>query len=184
MTTPAPTSEAPAAAIRKPIQTKRSLRYEFTNPERMQLGRDLAEAMTRSSQVDSDLTRVKTDFKARLSALESEMHSLRDKINTGYEIRDVECEWRFDDPKPNQKSLVRIDTGTVVEVQPMSEQEKQVELPFGEGDESKPEKEASDAPPPATAPKAKAARVGSGGVVAVPSDGKDVGDPDAGKAVN
>jgi hypothetical protein len=188
-TTPAQTKPAD---VRKPVPTERMLRHDFTDKETLALGRELSEKLSERSQLEADLNRVKGDFKARDAALEAKILSLRDKVNTRYELRTTKCEWRFDDPKPGFKTIYRLDSETPIETEPMTEAEKQIPLPLdgkaGEGAAAPANGQSTPTEPPPVRPKPeerpKAARVGSGGVVGLPSDGDDIRDPDASKAVH
>lgn len=178
ITTTTTTPETPSPdknATRKPMPAERTLRHEFGQKELIELGKQLGDTLNEARQVEADFDRVKGDFKARTAACDAKIGSLRDKVTSGYELRLTKCEWRFDDPKASFKTLYRLDTNLAIATEPMTEPEKQAELPLEDvSKNSTPGKPATEGP--------KAARVSSGGVVAVESDGKDINDPDASKA--
>ncbi len=186
-TTPVTTTKP---ALRKPVASERLLRHEFSDKEKLELGRELGDKLQEAAQIEADFTRVKGDFKAREAAVTASIGSLRDKVTSGYELRSTKCEWRFDEPKVGFKTLFRLDTDAAITTEPMTELEKQVPLPLetkpAEGPLVPPTVTTATEPPPVrpkTEERPKAARVGSGGVVGLPSDGQDLRDPDASKAV-
>lgn len=176
-------AQAPA---KKPVQTSRHLRHEFDNAERLENAKQLAEALSESDRIDGELERVKADFKSRTTTVQAKIGSLRDKVTSGYEMRETKCEWRFDSPKKGKKSLVRLDTKEVVETVDMSEADKQGELPL-----TAPEAKPTQTPAPAAfgtnvgaEVEKVAAKTNHRGVVSVPADGDDVRDPEDNKTGN
>lgn len=174
-----PETDTDKPFVRKPVSTERMLRHEFSDKEKLELGRELGDKLQEAAQIDADFTRVKGDFKARDAAVTASIGSLRDKVTSGYELRSTKCEWRFDEPKTGFKTIYRLDTDTAIATETMSEHEKQLSL----GEQAVTVPVVAFPPSPRASQGAKAARVGSGGVVGLPSDGDDLRDPDASKAV-
>jgi hypothetical protein len=114
-------------------QTFRTLRVLFTDAERLELGKQLAEAHNETAQIESDFQRIKDEFKSKLSAVSAKITDLANKVSSGYEMRQVLCLVVFDTPKPGKKQVVRLDGPTegvreVVETHDMTEAEKTPEL--------------------------------------------------------
>lgn len=128
-------------------ETVRNLRVLYTDAERLDLGRKLAGAYQDIEQVNKDFDSVKADFKARITSHEAKITDLAGKVNNGFRIEEVKCEWRFDLPEKGKKSLYRLDTNELVETVEMTGADLQSQLPLE--------------PVPA---------VGEGGVVVVPAD--------------
>lgn len=169
---------------KKPVQTSRHLRHEFDQDEKIENAKQLAEALSESDRIDADLERVKADFKARTSTVEAKIGALRDKVTSGYEMRETKCEWRFDNPKRGKKTLYRLDTKEAVETVDMSEADKQGELP-------PPAEKPTQTPAPeafgtnvGTEVEKATAKTNHRGVVSVPADGDDVRDSDDNKTGN
>lgn len=114
----------------KKYETSRLLRVIYTDEEKLELGKQLAEAHNDSAQVESDLDRVKADFKAKQSVLDEKIGSLSRGISTGYQMKDTKCKWEMDKPKANWKTLRRLDTEEVVETVEMTTADKQSEIPL------------------------------------------------------
>jgi len=108
------------------------LRCLLTADEKIEAGRELAEATNELTAIEEDKAQIVADFKHRTSAAEARIGVLSNKLRSGYEFRDVECEVRFDTPEKGQKQVVRLDTDEIVATNPMSEEEKQRELPLEE----------------------------------------------------
>lgn len=123
MTTTAPTKPRTKA-------TKSNLAYHFTEAELLALGKELGESQLKLRQLDDDRKMVADEWKAKISSAEAHINSLSNKTSSGYEYRDIECTVTYDDPIPGDKTLRRNDTGEIVRVFPMDENEKQEELPL------------------------------------------------------
>jgi hypothetical protein len=127
------TPAAALAPIRPPKKTEMQLRVEFTHPEIVNLARRQAEAYGELSRAEEEKKAVTSQLKAKCDGLASKISELAGKITAGFEYRTVPCEIRFDDPKAGLKSTYRLDTGEVVNVDPMTLTERQAELPLTEG---------------------------------------------------
>lgn len=114
----------------KKHETIRNLRVIYTDTERLELGKQLAEVHQDLAKTNHDFDSVKTDFKARLTAHEAKISDLSNKVSTGFHVIEVKCAWQMDTPAKLKKTLVRLDTNEVVEVEDMSEADKQGDLPL------------------------------------------------------
>lgn len=127
----APTAPgATPAPIRPPKKTEMQLRVEFNDRELVNLARRQAEACGELSRAEEEKKAVTSQLKAKCDGLSSKISELAGKITAGFEYRTVPCEIRFDDPKAGLKSTYRLDTGEVVNVDPMSLDERQADLPL------------------------------------------------------
>lgn len=120
----------------KKNETERILRVNYTDPERLELGKQLAEVHNNLSQTNSDFDRVKAEFKSKISAHEAQIIDLSNKVSTGYRMVPVKCLWEMDKPKRGMKRLLRLDIeeakDAVVEVTDMTDADKQADLPLAE----------------------------------------------------
>lgn len=113
-------------------KTKRFLKVMLTADEERHLGKESALQRQLATRITDEFDGVKADFKSRLERCEAEQNRLSVLLNNGYELRDVECEV-ISDFKSGQISVVRLDTGEEVEVRPMTEEERQRDLPISSG---------------------------------------------------
>lgn len=137
-------TDQPADPPPNPPRTKkvsRNLQYNFTPEEKVELGKELGEAVGHLGRLESDRKMVADEWKAKISAQEAEVNSLGNKCRGGYEYRDMLCTVTFHDPIATKKTIRRDDNGEIVEVRYMEEFELQEELRFEES-----EKAALDAP--------------------------------------
>ncbi len=122
----------------KKNECTRILRVILTDAQRLELGKKLAEEHNTVAQTNADFDRVKAEFKSKLTASEARIVDLSGKVSSGYEMKDVKCEWQMDTPKPGTKRLIRTDVApnspesAIVEVEEcdMEEIEKTPELPL------------------------------------------------------
>jgi hypothetical protein len=115
------------------------LKYPFSQDEIRQLG----EALARESQNVMTLHETKSStaaaFAAQIKQGQEKMAELTQKINNGYEIRDVECLILMETPRPGMKQLRRIDTSEWVRDEPMTAAEMQGEFGFRDGGDPRPD---------------------------------------------
>lgn len=109
-------------------KTKRNLRVTFSDPELLQLGKDLADKTTELRELEEDKKRVVSDFGARITAKEAEVSLLTSKLKSGYEYRMVNCTETLDFPTLGRKTISRDDTGADIAVEDMTSAEMQREL--------------------------------------------------------
>lgn len=114
-------------------ETFRVLRVAIPDDQRLELGKQLAQAHNETATIEGDLQRVKDEFKSKLSAVSARITDLSNKVSTGYEVKDVLCLWTMDSPKPGKKALARMDgpddlPREIIEIVDMTEAEKTPEL--------------------------------------------------------
>jgi hypothetical protein len=88
---------------------KRWLRYDFTAPEIHDLSMDLANKTQQFQTVSDEKKSVSSQFKSRLDSIQSDLNSLSNKVASGYEIREVECEIKYHKPEQGKKTIIRKD---------------------------------------------------------------------------
>jgi hypothetical protein len=111
-----------------------SVKYTFSNDEIRELG----EALAREAQTVFDLRERKSNVGAELAAqikqAEGRVGALTDRINNGYELREVECMVMMETPRPGMKRIIRVDTNEPLRDEPMTAQEMQGSFGFQEPD--------------------------------------------------
>jgi hypothetical protein len=108
--------------------TSRMLRCTYTNMERLELGKELAEEHGNLGKTTADFDNVKANFKSKITAHEARIVDLSVKVSSGYRIEDVKCTWTFDKPVAGKKELYRNDSNELVETADMTEQDRQIEI--------------------------------------------------------
>jgi len=118
------------------------LKHPFSKDEIRELG----EALAREAQGVFDLKERKSSVGAALTAQIKETNGrvaeLTRKINEGFELREVECMWMLEEPRPGMKRLMRTDrVGDEAHVrdEPMTQAEMQRSFGFAEGEDKRPE---------------------------------------------
>ncbi len=106
------------------------LRCLLTDDEKIEAGKQLAEANNELKEIEDDKAQVVSDFKAKTTAVEAQVAILGGKLRSGYELRPVECHVLFDQPQPGQKQIIRLDTKETVSTELMTDEEKQKLLPL------------------------------------------------------
>lgn len=120
---------------------KRFLTYHFTNEEKQNLGEDLADMNQSKKRLTNELKSLTNAKKAEISKVEERMEELSDKIRTGEEGREIECNVIFHFPKEDMKIITRKDTGEQW-VEPMNENDYDLfnmpgaSISFGKNDDA------------------------------------------------
>jgi hypothetical protein len=108
------------------------LRHEFTAAERLEMGASLAEAHNRLAAIEDELAAVKAQFKERSTKEELAVGTLSRNLSNGFEMRNIPCTLEYDMPNVGEVSYRRKDNGQFVKARPMTEQERQLDLPLEE----------------------------------------------------
>lgn len=172
----------PSEYALKPVRLH--LRSNFTDAEKVEFAQQLAEAQREIESIEAEKKRANTQFKSRIESASADREEMMDRIQTGYEMRETLCTVTANVPEVGKKTIVRTDTGEVVRVETMTDAERQLELP-GVGEAADAEQshapQSSDDDEPQSVAEEKPLiphRASRRGVVAVPSDGDDIDDPE------
>lgn len=114
--------------IKKQIEVRR-LSVVLTNEEVLEKSKELAKSQLDIKDTEAKAKDSAADYKAIIARFDATIAILSRAINNGYEDRDVECEWEFD-YKEGVKTLIRKDTLATVRVEPISDYERQQNLPL------------------------------------------------------
>jgi hypothetical protein len=112
------------------VQTEdleRSLKVNFTEKERFQLGSQLGEALRRLKSTQNDLAAVSAQYKSDIKQIDAEIGSLAERLNSGWEMRKVKCV-RIKDYNVGMIQIKRLDTLEIVEERAMDAEERQMGL--------------------------------------------------------
>lgn len=118
-------------ASNRPTKETAYLRREFTADERIEMGRELAQAHNRIAAVDDEEKAMKTQIKERRAGIELSIGTLSRKLNDGYEMENIPCTLTWDDPNVGEVTS-RDPSGKIVKTRPMTAAERQEELNFDE----------------------------------------------------
>lgn len=107
------------------------LRHDFTADEKLTMGSDLAGAYNRLQEIEEEESAIKAQIKERKAQVELKVGSLSRNLANGWEMRNVECTLKYD--FPNVGEVTYLDgTGKEVKARPMTETERQMDLPLAE----------------------------------------------------
>ena len=122
-------AQAPSVVKKnRPTHVRRQLRVDLTLAEKASLSDQLAQAVGRLNETEADKAEEISQYNADLKAHRAAIDKLAQQINLGYEMREVECPVKYNDPKVGQKSIVHPETGTVLATEAMAETERQENL--------------------------------------------------------
>lgn len=124
-------------------KTRRTLRYEFTNEEMRELGRDLSVKNQELRQLEEQKKSVVADFGSRMTIAKEHISSLSDKVASGYEMRDVMCMVEYHTPEINKKSYTRTDNSESW-IEPMNDTDHNLFTQWEQRERERLETEASE----------------------------------------
>jgi len=87
--------------------------YRFTDPEKLDLGGQLAAVTTQINELEDRKKSVTSDFKAQIDGATGRANSLSGKLTAGFEMRQTECRVEFD-AKQGIKTFFNLKTGEMV----------------------------------------------------------------------
>ena len=104
------------------------LKCELNDAEVSSLARELATANKTRARIEQRKKEIDSDLKSQIEAENSKIGRLSDLVQTGHEMRDVECRIELDTPSEGMKRYVRLDTGETVKEVKMSDIDRQTSL--------------------------------------------------------
>jgi hypothetical protein len=104
------------------------LRYDFSEEEIRDRSKKLALSVQQQTQAQEEHKAAASQFKERIESCTSQIGRLSREINSGWEMRNIECAVLFHNPNLGVKTIVRTDTGEVVRTTSMQPSELQENL--------------------------------------------------------
>jgi uncharacterized coiled-coil DUF342 family protein len=107
--------------------TKELLKYFFSEEEKRELAQEMAEKVTEKQSAEDEKKAIMSDFKSRLDGLDAQINGAANKIRSGFEMRQIECEVV---PVPERKvwEIYRMDTGDFIRTKPMTQDDLQLKI--------------------------------------------------------
>ena len=105
-------------------ECSRYLKYDFTHEELEDIQKKLAHATLQLREKEEHKKAVMSQFTSDINSLKADTNLLAEKINSGFEFRDVTCDIEYDFNN-NMKTIIRQDTGEIVETVQASSEEIQ-----------------------------------------------------------
>lgn len=109
----------------------RNLKVELTPEEIAKRAIAMAGQHAELARVTLEEAEIKKQYKATLARIEAEITEQVVAVNSGFVYREVECE-DIEDWDGKRIVSVRRDTGEEIDQRPMTEKERQLELPLDE----------------------------------------------------
>lgn len=103
------------------------LPVKLSEGELLEMAHESAKAHVSSVTIEGEAKAAADDFKAQIGKNKARVSYLSGCINTGQQMREVECNWELN-YTDHTASLIRTDTNEVVRTRPLRAQEYQKEL--------------------------------------------------------
>jgi hypothetical protein len=107
---------------------RRMLRYDFSVKEHEANCAEMARLLGERDEMEITHKQIKTGLKEQAEALEANLSRHGRFVRDKCDHRDTECRWMMNTPKVGEKTLVRTDTGELVEERRMEDWERQESL--------------------------------------------------------
>ncbi len=113
----------------------RNLKCNFTQEERLKIGDQMANAIRERTRLESEFASIKKQYSSDIAKQEAEVTSLAERLNTGWEMRRVEClevkDFNNGTVRVYRKDLGIFDENQLfIEERPMTAEERQMNLPL------------------------------------------------------
>lgn len=114
----------------RPTEAIETLRCNFTDEEKLTMGRELAEAHNSLAELDEDEKVLKAQMKEKRAIKEAKVNCLARELASGFTMRPVKCRLVYDDPNANEVSTYRTDNEELVKTRAFTLTERQADLPL------------------------------------------------------
>lgn len=114
----------------RPDTVNRSIQCSYTPEEKAEIAKSMAASQADMEAAESEKKVSDAAYNERIKKHSADISNLAKKYNKGYEMKELSCDIRYDDPATGQKTFYRMDTKEAVETLEMSWEEKQEELQF------------------------------------------------------
>ena len=102
-------------------------KYTFTDKERDELGRLLAQKQLDKRIIEDEKKSVMNTYADRLNRFSWEIHKISQGVHDGFEMRDFECRIVIR-AKDHLKEFIDIHTNKIVDTRPMDPSDYQIEM--------------------------------------------------------
>jgi hypothetical protein len=109
-----------------------SIQHRFDDKDLAGLAHDQARAHGRKSTLELDLKAASGDFKARIAAAAAEISSIAARINSGFEMRSVDCLLADHGHEEGYRLVIRLDNGHITRRRKLAPKESQLEFSAGQ----------------------------------------------------
>lgn len=106
---------------------RKSLKYYFTDKEKLKIGDDLGRAVADKEEIEADKKNVMNDFKLKIEKVGGKLALLSSHLRNGFELRGYDCpvDWDWDG---DRKNILHPDTQEILESMPITSDERQMHL--------------------------------------------------------
>ena len=113
------------------IKMSQLLHCVYTDAELAEKRDDLADTILEIGKVEDQKASANRGFKERLDGLYAESAKLSHQIKNRGESRSVDCAVEYNKPNIGEKTTIRLDTGEMLKIEVMDDDERQEEIDFG-----------------------------------------------------
>jgi len=105
----------------KEHEKKVYLQYTFSDPELKDFSKKQAYEYATLENLEAEKKAVVADYGQKIAQAKQSISALSKFINNGFDYRYIDCIIKYHEPANDNKTIIRKDTGEVVEVKPMTD---------------------------------------------------------------
>lgn len=105
----------------------KSIKYEFNEAEKAEIAKEMAKKVEELSRLEDEKKAMTSDFKSKIDLASAECKAAANKLNTGYEYRNIQCLVERD-YRAGKIHFRRPDTMELVRTENMSADEMQMKI--------------------------------------------------------
>lgn len=91
------------------FKDNRSLKYVFTPKEKEEIGIELANKTQEQRSLEDEKKSITSTYASRINEAKEQITQAANKVASGYELRQIECEVQYHIPKEGMKTMTRLD---------------------------------------------------------------------------
>ena len=103
------------------------LSCNLTDKERLVYANTISEAVSKRARAEDQQKAAQAQIKAEITGYDATINKLAEKLNNGFEFRDIECTVKTD-LRAKTRTFIRNDNGTVVKIDPLQDSDLQQPL--------------------------------------------------------
>ena len=115
-------------AIKETEHSTEYIKFTFTENEKREIASEMARKVAELNSAEDERKAVASSLKSRIDSLQAQVNDAANKLNNGYEYRNVKCEV---DRDFKEKTIYFIFDGETVKEKPMSADDLQPNLGKG-----------------------------------------------------
>lgn len=114
--------------IKRVDKTTMPVKFVFSDTDKLNLSQTLTGHMTTRDSLEDQMKTVSSEYKAKIKVVDGQIDEVRNKLVSGYEMRDTNVLIHFNKPRKGLKRIIHAGTKEVIRDETMSPADLHAEL--------------------------------------------------------